>query len=201
MHRRQQLVKAILETYRVVVGHHPLLLKAQDRRQVVIWPQRPMGIGRLTSCLAEAAIMPRQQSCQNLIGSLGAVHTGQTQFLDPTVLGCAEAPFDPPLGLRAARTDQIDAQLLQRPAKLRPGIGQSTPFILRLEDAVPIGVQSQRPAIASQPATQKVHVCFHRTLRVEAGQDAAGGVIDHANEDHVRAASLQPVVNRGIHLY
>jgi len=48
MHRGQQLVKTILETHGIVVGHHPLLLNAQDRRQVVAWPQRPMGIRRLT---------------------------------------------------------------------------------------------------------------------------------------------------------
>jgi hypothetical protein len=38
-------------------------------------------------------------------------------------------------------------------------------------------------------------------LGVEAGQDATGSIVDHADEDYLFAASLQPVVNRGIHLH
>jgi hypothetical protein len=33
--RRQQLIEAILEAHCVVIGHHPLLLNTQNRRQVV----------------------------------------------------------------------------------------------------------------------------------------------------------------------
>jgi hypothetical protein len=51
-------------------------------------------------------------SREDLIGTRDALHAGQSQFLDPAVLGDAEAPLDTPLGLRAAGTDQLDAQLL-----------------------------------------------------------------------------------------
>src|SRR5262249_33859566 len=40
-----------------------------------------------------------------------------------------------------------------------------------------------------------------RALGVEAGQNAIGGVVDHADKNHLLAASLQPVVDRGIHLH
>jgi hypothetical protein len=35
----------------------------------------------------------------------------------------------------------------------------------------------------------------------QIGPNAVGGIVDHADEDHLLAASFQPVVNRGIHLH
>jgi len=75
------------------------------------------------------------------------------------------------------------------------------PFVLWLEDTVPIGVQGRRPAVTPQPAAQQVQVRLGRGRRIEACQDAVGGVVDHADEDHLLAAAFQPVVDRGVHVH
>jgi hypothetical protein len=42
-----QLVVAVLGAYRVIVGHRPRLVQAQDSRQVESTPQRPVRVGGL----------------------------------------------------------------------------------------------------------------------------------------------------------
>jgi hypothetical protein len=36
---------------------------------------------------------------------------------------------------------------------------------------------------------------------VEAAEQAAGGVVDHVDQDHLLAAALGPVVDRSVHLH
>ncbi len=61
----------------------------------------------------------------------------------------------PSLGLRAARQDQLDAQLLQSPAELRQTVGVAFAFVLVLENAVAVGVPGHGSAVALQPAAQQ----------------------------------------------
>ena len=65
------------------------------------------------------------------------------------VLGRLEEALHAPLGLRAARRDQLDAQLLQGPAELRQPLGVAAALAPVLEDAVAVGVQGLGPAAAA----------------------------------------------------
>jgi hypothetical protein len=95
--------------------------------------------------------------------------------------------------------NQRDGQLAQGPTELRLGRGHGLAFVLRLEDAVPIRVQRQGATMGSQPALQQVEVVDDRVGVVEAPPQAAGGVVAHVDQDHVLAAALGPVVDRGVH--
>jgi hypothetical protein len=44
-------------------------------------------------------------------------------------------------------------------------------------------------------------MALYRLARIEAGLDAAGGIVDHGNEHHRLTPSLQPVVDRRVHLH
>jgi hypothetical protein len=55
--RLVQLVATILETHRVVVGHHALLLEAQDRRHVEARPQHPVRVAGLARRHAEQPVV------------------------------------------------------------------------------------------------------------------------------------------------
>ena len=67
--RLVQLVEPILEADRVVVGHHPLLLDAQDRRQVdAPLPSGAMRVAGLRGRHAEAPVVLGQQPLQHRVG-------------------------------------------------------------------------------------------------------------------------------------
>src|SRR5215472_13754927 len=196
------LVEAVLEAHRVVVGHDALVLHAQDRGQVVARAQGPVGIDRLRRRHREAAVELRDQpALRQGVGLRPRRDVGQPQLLDPAVLGRLEEALHPALGLGAAGQDQLDAQLLQGAAELRQRAGIAAAPVLVLEDAVAVGVQGQRPAVAPQPAAEQVEVGLDRLAFVEPGQHAAGGVVDHVHQYHRLAAALGPVVDRGVHLH
>src|SRR5262249_51126879 len=116
-----------------------------------------------------------------------------------TILGRAEETFDPSLGLRAVRQDQLHVQLLQGSAKLRQPLGRPT-LALPLENTVFIGIERQRPTVATQPTFRQVHVRLDGFTLVKPGLDPTGGIIDHRYQNHLLAATLQPVVYGGVHL-
>src|SRR5262249_6023559 len=78
---------------------------------------------------------------------------------------------------------------------------QGFTLVLRLENAVPVSVQRQRPSVSPQPAAQQVHMRLDRAPRIETRQLPIGGIINHADEHHARAAALQPVMLGSIHLH
>src|SRR6185369_8282848 len=86
-------------------------------------------------------------------------------------------------------------------AELGLGLRQCLALVLRLEDAVPVGVQGAGPAVAAQPALGDVHVRLDGALPVETRHQIAGGVVDHGNQDELLAPALQPVVDGGIQLH
>src|SRR5262245_9567917 len=198
--RLEQLVKAVAEAHRVVVGHHPLLLDRQDRRQVLRRSQRPVRVTRLPRRLAEAAVVRGQQAFQQTVGLRAGRHLRQAQLLDPAVLGGAEGTLDAPLGLGAVGADQADAQLPQGSTELRLGVGHGVALVLGLEDAVPVGVQFQGSAKPTQPAAQQVPVGLGRAGGVETGQHTTGGVVNHADQDQLLSPAFQPVVQGGVQL-
>jgi hypothetical protein len=150
----------------------------------------------------KAAVKLRdQQAARQGIRRGARLHAGQPQLFDPAVLGRVKEPLDAPLGLGTACQDQPDAQLLQRAAELRQAIGIPTALAVVLEDAVAIGVQGHRPAVAPEPLAEQVEVGLDGLAGVEAGQDPAGGVVDQVDQDHRLPAALGPVVDRGVHLH
>jgi hypothetical protein len=200
--RLVQLVTTVLEAHRVIVGHRALLLQAQDRCHVETGSQRPVCVaGRAWWHAEHAVVLGQQAAIEHGVGLEDRPNLGQTQLLDHPILGGAEGALHAPLGLRAARPDQLRIQFAQSPAELRLRAGQGAALILRLEDAVSVGVQGEWTAVGLQPTLQQVEVIDDGVGVVEAGQQAAGGVIDHVDQDHVLAAALGPVVDRRVHLH
>ena len=146
-------------------------------------------------------MLGQQAAVQQRIGRGDGLHFGQTHLLDQAILGGAERAFHLPLGLglRARISSMSNSRRARPNCGLR--IRQGLALVLGLEDAVPVGVQRQRPAEAAQPAAQQVHVVEDGVGLVEACQQAAGGVVDHADQHHVLAAPFGPVVDRGVHLH
>jgi hypothetical protein len=124
--------------------------------------------------------------------------------IDQAVLQGAEEPLDAALGLRAVRGDPFDAQLVQRAAELGPR-GLTVQLLLPLhrtgsdKQAVFVGVQSQGPAVALQPAAQRAQVLFAGILLGKTGPDAAGGVIDQGDQLQARSAIFQPAEGGTVH--
>src|SRR5581483_2364488 len=97
--RLAPLVAAVAEADDVVIGHHPLLLDRQDRRQAEP-SQRPVRVAAVTGCLRKAPVVRRQQPFEHRIRLGLRAGVGQTQFLDPAVLRRAERTLDASFGLR-----------------------------------------------------------------------------------------------------
>src|SRR5262249_15735734 len=85
VHRLEQLVEAVAEADRVVVGHHPLLLVRQDRRQVVARPQRPVRVTGLPRRLREAAVVRRPQPPPPPLRRRAARPRGPPPLLHPPI--------------------------------------------------------------------------------------------------------------------
>jgi len=117
-----------------------------------------------------SVVLGQQFVVEQGIGLDDGLDLGQTHLLDQPVLGSPEGAFHPPLGLRAERPDQLDVQLAQGAAELRYRLVQGLALVLRLEDAVPVGIQRQGAAVPLQPAQQQVEVVDHRVGVVEATQ-------------------------------
>jgi hypothetical protein len=195
------LIEAILETHHIVVSNYALVLQTQDGCQVVFTAQWPVGIVATGWRDREALVEGRDQATlQQGVGCRTRGHTCQPQFLDPTILRRLEETLHTCLGLRTARQDQIDVQFLQGSTELRLAVGVTTTLALGLEDAVTVGVQSPGSAKAAYPPAEQVHVGLDRLTLVETGVNAAGGVVDHVDQNHRFAAALDPVMQRGIHL-
>src|SRR5262245_60640320 len=83
-------------------------------------PQVAVGIAALSRRHGKTAgEFWEQMTAQQRVAMGTGGHAGQTQFLDPAILGGAKEPFHATLGLGAVGRDPLDAQFRQGPAKLR----------------------------------------------------------------------------------
>jgi len=170
INRLVQLVEPIGEPDRVVVGDHALFLDAEDRRQTVCGAQRAMRVRRLGRRHAEATIVVGQQPLQQGVGLGDLLHLRQPHLFHPTILGGSERALDASLGLWTTCLDQLDVELGQSPRKLGFARIIRLPLLVRLEDAMPIRVQRQRPTILLQPSTQQIEMRLDRVGLVETRQ-------------------------------
>jgi len=116
------------------------------------------GSGRLDGA---ASIEPRQElGPEDLVGLVDRAGPGQRQFLDQPILGGGVEPFDASLGLGAVGEDQLDAQFVEGPAKLRLDRLGIVAAVLAPEDAVAVGVEGDRPAVLSQISAEQVEVAI-----------------------------------------
>jgi hypothetical protein len=115
-----------------------------------------LGVRRAARGHGEAAVVRPLQPAHQPVGLGPRPHPGQAQLLDPAVLGHPEEALHPALRLRAVRPDQLDAQLLARPAELRRPVRTVR---RRHEDTFPVRVQGQRPAVRLQPPPHSRSKC------------------------------------------
>ena len=97
--RLVQLIQTILEADGVIVGHHTRLLNAEDRGQVMSAAQGAMGVASVGGRDIETPVVIGQQTLQHFVGLVDGLHFGQTQLLDPAILGRAERAFHAAFGL------------------------------------------------------------------------------------------------------
>ena len=137
----------------------------------------------LTRRYTEQPVVLGQQPAvvEQVVGLDNGPDVGQTHLLDQPILSRTKGAFDSTFGLGAVGPAQVDAQFTQSPAKLRFRLGQGLALVLHFENTVPVGVQRQRATVGLQPTQQQIHVVKHRIRVVEAGQQPAGGVIDHVD--------------------
>src|ERR1035437_453326 len=78
------LVKLSVISHGVIIGHLSLFGVAQDRRQVVLFAQRPMGVGSMGRRHRQGLVPPRQVLfLQVSIGLLDGAHPGHPHPLSP----------------------------------------------------------------------------------------------------------------------
>src|SRR5579859_1402394 len=205
--RPSDLVDPGVVPNRVIVGHHALLDVAQDRRQVVLRPQRSMRVGGILRFHREATIPHRQVLLLQIsVGFFPGLHARLAQTLHQPVLGGAEESLDAPLRLRRVSGNPSHPQLLQSPPDLRPGLWPSLVRGLphrtvHREHAVLVGVKFSRPSPPLQITLQQKKVLLRAVVLGKARQSAAGRVVDHRQQKELWPSSLQPVMFRRVPLH
>ena len=129
--------------------------------------QGAVGVAGVGGRHIETPVVIGQHTLQHVIGLVDGLRFGQTQLLDPAILGRAERAFHAAFGLRTVSLDQVDVQLGQGPAELRFALVVDFTFLVRLEDAVPIAVQRTRPAMLLHPASQQIEVRLGGVRRIK----------------------------------
>src|SRR6516162_7417079 len=113
------------------------------------------------------AYTPSKFHC--LPGAAGT-HLREPHLFHPAILGGSKRALDAALGLGTTCLDQLDVELAQSPRKLGFADIIRLPLLVRLEDAMPIRVQRQRPTMLLQPSTQQIEMRLDRVGLVETRQ-------------------------------
>lgn len=168
----------------------------------------PPGGIRMRRGLREARIVLREKPVKHALGLFHCAGLGQPEFDHETILKRPKEPLDAPPGLRRMGADPADPQLLERPADLRR-LGAALELLgqgergagIAMKNAMPIGVDGSRQAIAPDEVAQEEEVAVGVLLEAEdSGQDSAGGVIDGRQQHEPRTAVFQPGVLAAVHL-
>ena len=141
----QQLEGVQLESHRVVPGHSPPVLEAQDLFQAQLRVQRPECRLRMFRGNPESLVEPRQELLQHPVGFPDAARPAQTEFSYQPVLEGAPRSLHAALGLGRQGENHLNPQFLHGPAELgwhpgEAGAGRvpEDPVL----DPVPVGVES-----------------------------------------------------------
>jgi len=101
----------------VVVADRALVMETAD--MVEVGGSRTPSFFGFARGATEAAVVVGKESAQNLVGGIGIVSAGQTQFAGEAILKSAPETFDAALGLGTLGSDVGDAEWIESAAELR----------------------------------------------------------------------------------
>src|SRR6266404_476828 len=147
-----------------VAGHRPLLLPGEDAGEVLVAPQRPVGVVGVLRRASEALVVIRHELRQERVAGFHRREAAQTQLLHQAVLQRFVHPLDAPLRLRAVGADDVDVELGQRAPELRDAPGPAgCAVVVDAENAVLVAVERDRLAVALQVSAGRREVVETRT--------------------------------------
>ncbi len=206
---RRELEAAPIELDGVIELDGAPVLEAADRVEIGERGGGAPGRFGMRGGLSEARIVAREKPGEHTGGLCERAGLGEAEFDHQAVLKGAEEALDPPLRLWRVSPDPRDAQLTERAPDL--GLAWDAAELLvdgergagiRAKDAVTIGVDGRREAIATDELSQQEEVAVRIFLETEDGpQHPARGVIDGGEEDEAGAAVLEPGMMTAVELH
>ena len=184
-----------------VLRQSTLLLHRQDALQLLCAAlARHMGVFLLQRHDRKAAVKIGHELRQPRISTGLTADTLQAHLLDQSILQSLVSALDTPLRLRTMRLYPLNAQLLQRPRKLRLGITVGLGGI-DPEDAVLVTVKRGGQPVAIDLALHGGHVT-QRGFGIDKLQlhELAGSVINKDQQAARRGASFKPIMGRTVDL-
>lgn len=205
----EDLHAAWAEGHRIIGCDGPAVLEAEDRLGIQVG--RPGAEGRrgLGGVLGEARVEALQEVRQERLGAVDGVDAGQAHLRDEAILQGLEEPLDAAFGLGRGGGDPGDAELVEGATHLRGGAPSLQLFLQRgratavaLEDLVLVGVDRDGQAVRTREGAQEEQVALGVLPFPEDGaEDPAGGIIDGGEQDHLRAALLEPGMVAAVKLH
>ena len=161
---------------------------------------RHMGVFLLQRHDRKAAVKIGHEQRQPRISNGLSADTLQAHLLDQSILQSLVSALDTPLRLRTMRLYPLNAQLLQRPRKLRLGITVGLGGI-DPEDAALVTVKRGGQPVAIDLALHGGHVT-QRGFGIDKLQlhELAGSVINKDQQAARRGESFKPVMGRTVDL-
>src|SRR5215203_4194002 len=101
-----------------VSSSRQLLPPGEHLVEIISLVQRSMGITVAERRLSEPGIMGLQEARQKRVAGFRRIDASKPQLLHQTVLQRPETSLDPALRLGCAGADDLDGELVQRPAEL-----------------------------------------------------------------------------------
>ena len=141
--------------------------------------QRPVHVLRIARLFAETRVEIHDELRRIGVGFLDRVDAAKPHLLDQPILQRLVGAFHPALGLRGIGADDVNVQLIKRPAELRQAARPV--FLRRMErakNAMLVAVESQRLAPLLQIGLRRMQI-VERVLRSGKAQmqQLAGRVI------------------------
>ena len=145
------LVNDLLELYGQVFGKRACFLVSEDDIQFVGFEQRPVGVVHAAGCHRKAPVEIFPELGQVGITGFQVRNPTQAQFFDQTILEGLVGPLDPPFGLWAIGTDELDVQFVHCTSKLGQTAGGSQgALLIDPKDTMFVAVESHRLAVTLQ---------------------------------------------------
>lgn len=161
------------EQHLVAAQRHSLrqranFLAAHGAIKVLVIGPRPVHVLRIARLFAETRVEIRNELRCIGVGFLDSVNTAKPHLLDQPILQCLVGTFHPALGLRGVGADDVDVQLIKRPAELRQA---PRAVLLRrmrgAENTMLVTVEGQRFAPLLQIGLGRVQIveCVLRSVK------------------------------------
>ena len=206
---RRELEEASIELDGVIVLDGAAVLEAADRVEIGARGGGAPGRFGMRGGLSEAHIVAREKPGEHTGSLRERAGVGEAEFDHQAVLKGAEEALNSAFGLGRVGPNPVDAQLTERAPDL--GLAWDAAELLvegergtgiRAEDAVAIGVDGRREAIATDELAEEEEIAVRIFLEAEDGpQHPARGVIDGSEEDEVGATVLEPGMMTAVELH